>query len=110
MLTVLNTVNSAVQQVTSSLPSGAAPQSRQTPNSVAGHGPNTNPAAIIPSTRELGDRLAKLLQVSLGATSLTMYRRPWQILQQFIRDSLGLQIPLFPLSAQTLALFIAFFS
>ena len=77
-------------------------------NSVAGHGPNTNPPAIIPSTRELGDRLAKLLEVSLGATSLTMYRRPWQILQQFIRDRKGLQIPLFPLSAHTLALFIAF--
>ena len=37
-----------------------------------------------------------------------MYRRPWQMLQKFIRDRLGLQIQLFPLSAHTLALFIAF--
>ena len=37
-----------------------------------------------------------------------MYHRPWQILQQFVRDHLGLQIPVFPLSEHTLALFIAF--
>ena len=62
----------------------------------------------LPSTRDLGDRLAKLLKVSLGRTSLTVYRRPWQMLQKFIRDRLGLQILLSPLSAHTLALFIAF--
>ncbi|PFX16927.1 hypothetical protein AWC38_SpisGene18770 [Stylophora pistillata] len=42
---------------------------RQIPNSVTGHGLNTNPAVITPSTRELGDRLAKLLEASLGVTS-----------------------------------------
>ena len=60
------------------------------------------------STRELGDRLAQLLELSLSKTSLTMYHRLWQILQQFIRDGLGLQIQLYPLSTHTLALFIAF--
>ena len=44
----------------------------------------------------------------MGATSLNTYRRPWQILQQFRRDKLKLQTPLFPISAHTLALFIAF--
>ena len=58
--------------------------------------PTPLPSYLLPENW-MGDRQAKLLQVSLGATSLTMCRRPWQILQQFIRDRLGLQIPLFPL-------------
>ena len=76
---------------------------RQNPNSVSGHGPNTNPAAIIPLPESW-----ELLEFSLSKTSLTMYHRLWQILQQVIRDGLGLQIQLYPLSTQTLALFIAF--
>ena len=81
---------------------------RQNPNSVSGHGPNTNQRCHHTSTRELGDRLAQLLEFSLSKTSLTMYHRLWQILQQFIRDGLGIQIQLYPLSTHTLALFIAF--
>ena len=49
-----------------------------------------------------------MLEASLSATSLNTHRRPWQILQQFKRDKLGLQTPLFPVSTHTLALFIAF--
>ena len=37
-----------------------------------------------------------------------MYHRLWQILQQFIRDGLALQIQLYPHSTHTLSLFIAF--
>lgn len=44
----------------------------------------------------------------MSASSLNTYRRPWQILQHFIRDRLQLQTPLFPISTHTLALFIAF--
>ena len=44
----------------------------------------------------------------MSATSLNKYRRPWHILQQFKRDKLKLQTPLFPISTHTLALFIAF--
>lgn len=66
------------------------PYLSQIPRSVAGHGPNTNHTAIIPSTREL----AKLLEGSLGRTSLTVYCCPWHMLQQFIRDRQGLQIRL----------------
>ena len=71
------------------------------------YGPITNPTASTPATRELGNRLAQLLEASLSASSLNTYRRPWQILQHFIRDRLQLQTPLFPISTHTLALFIA---
>ena len=81
---------------------------RQIPHIVSRYGSNINPAASTPSTRELGNRLAQLLEVSLNATSLNTYRRPWQILQQFKKDKLQLQTPLFPVSTRTLALFIAF--
>ena len=78
------------------------------PHIVSGYGSNTNPAASTPSTKELGNRLAQLLQASLSATSLNTYRRPWQILQESKTDKLQLQTPLFPVSTHTLALFIAF--
>ncbi|CAH3194200.1 unnamed protein product, partial [Porites evermanni] len=60
------------------------------------------------ASRELGSRLKQLLEASLSSSSVRTYQRPWQLLYHFQQDRLGYQGPVFPLSINTLALFIAF--
>ena len=52
----------------------------------------------------------QLLGASLSTTSLNTYRRPWQLFRQFCSDRLHSQGPIFPISTDHLALFIAFLS
>ena len=49
-----------------------------------------------------------MLEASLSSSSVRTYQRPWQLLYHFQQDRLGYQGPVFPLSINTLALFIAF--
>ena len=49
-----------------------------------------------------------MLEASLSSSSVRTYQRPWQLVYQFQQDRLGYQGPVFPLSINTLALFIAF--
>ena len=49
-----------------------------------------------------------LLGASLSTTSFNTYRRPWQLFRQFCSDRLHIQGPIFPISTEQLALFIAF--
>lgn len=49
-----------------------------------------------------------LLGASLSTTSLNTYRSPWQLFRQFCSDRLHIQGPIFPISTEHLALFIAF--
>jgi len=56
----------------------------------------------------LGDTLRRLLEASLNNASLYTYRQPWEILLQFKRERLPATTPIFPLSSDTLALFLAY--
>lgn len=56
---------------------------------------------------ELGETLTKLLQSSLSKSSLSTYQCPWKLFNEFTSESLGKK-PELPLSAQMLALFIAY--
>ena len=49
-----------------------------------------------------------LLGASLSTTSLNTYRGPWHLFRQFYSDRLHLQGPIFPISTEHLALFIAY--
>ena len=49
-----------------------------------------------------------LLGASLSTISLNTYRRPWQLFRQFCSERLHIQGPIFPISTEHLALFIAF--
>ena len=49
-----------------------------------------------------------LLGASLSTTSLNTYRRPRQLFRQFCSERLQVQGPIFPISTEHLALFIAF--
>ena len=55
----------------------------------------------------MGDTLAQLLEASLSSTSLSTYRRPWFLYSQFSAEKLHLQGPIFPISTEHFALFIA---
>lgn len=56
----------------------------------------------------MGDTLRRLLEASLNNASLYTYRQPWEILLQFKRERLPATTPIFPLSSDTLALFLAY--
>ena len=56
----------------------------------------------------MGSGLKQLLEANLSSSSVRTYQCPWQLLYQSQQDRLGYQGPVFPLSINTLALFIAF--
>ena len=56
----------------------------------------------------MGDTLRCLLEASLNNASLYTYRRPSEILLQFKIERLPATTPIFPLSSETLVLFLAY--